>query len=299
MASAPRSTTSASTARRPSPAEKLETRDLEPEPSAPPAALNRIDTPAIERKPWSVVGPDFIAIWGRSDPKDPQPEHLEVLGPNGSGKTFWLAQVFIEMVRRRHSSIIFVATKQADKTIAALGWPVVDTWAGVRKHDQVIFWPRTSKTGKARKAYQAAKIQDLLDRLWEPDANTIVAFDEFAYIESLDQDLAATLQMYLREGRSHGITVVAGKQRAQGVQRDMHSETRVTVGFRMKDKLDNERLAELFGDKKAFLPVVMSLNRGKHEFLLRHDMTDTYVISWVDKPINPKQHAREKSSYRR
>lgn len=296
MATAPRSTTSASTARRPSPAEKLETRDPQPEPAAAPAGA---DAPAIERKPWSQVGPDFIAIWGRTDPKDPQPEHLEVLGPNGSGKTFWLAQVFIEMVRRRSSSIIFVATKQADKTITALGWPVVDTWAGVRKHDQVIFWPRTSATGKKRKAYQAAKIQDLLDRLWEPDANVIVAFDEFAYIESLDQDLAATLQMYLREGRSHGITVVAGKQRAQGVQRDMHSETRVTVGFRMKDKLDNERLAELFGDKKAFLPVVMGLNRGKHEFLLRHDMTDTYVISWVDKPINPKQHAREQSSYRR
>lgn len=299
MASTPVSTTSASTRRRPSPADgsleeaaPLETRATAPVPGA-------LDTPPIERRPWSQVGPDFIAIWGRADPKNPQPEHLELLGPTGSGKTFLLVQIIIEMVRRRGSSVIFIATKAADKTVAALGWPVVDTWAGVRKHDQVIFWPRTSMTGKKRKQYQAAKIQELLDRLWEPDANTIVIFDEFAYVESLDADLAATLQMYLREGRSHGITVVAGKQRAQGVQRDMHSETKVAIGFRMKDKLDNERLAELFGDKKAFLPVIMSLNRAKREFLLHHDELDVYVISWVDKPINPKQVAREQSSYRR
>jgi nucleoside-triphosphatase THEP1 len=291
MATAPRSTTSASTRRRPSPA------DGPLEATAPAPA--DLETPAIERQPWSVIGPDFIAVWGRADPKNPQPEHLELLGPTGSGKTFLLVQILIEMVRRRKSSVIFIATKQADKTVSALGWPVVDTWAGVRKHDQVVYWPRTSKTGKARKQYQAAKIQELLDRLWEPDANTIVIFDEFAYVESLDADLAATLQMYLREGRSHGITVVAGKQRPQGVQRDMHSETKVTIGFRMKDKTDNERLAEIFGDKKALLPVVMSLNRAKREFLLRLDELDVTVISWVDKPINPKQHAREQSSYRR
>jgi hypothetical protein len=224
---------------------------------------------------------------------------MELLGPNGSGKTFLLGQINAEMVRRRQSAIIFVATKAADKTITSMGWPVVSTWRDVQKHDQVIFWPHTSKTGTARKEYQASRIGELLDNLWGAEANTIIEFDEFAYIESLNRDIKDTLQMYWREGRSHGITVVAGKQRPQGVQRDMHSESRVTVAFQMKDRLDNERLAELLGNKRDFLPIIDSLDRSRHEFILRHDLSDSFYISWVDKPVNPAAIAKKTRGYRR
>jgi hypothetical protein len=255
--------------------------------------------PVVERIPWSLLGPSFIESWGRFEPRNPQPEHLELLGPNGSGKTFALAQINAEMVRRRQSSIIFVATKAADKTITSMGWPVVSTWREVQKHDQVIFWPRTSKVGTARKEYQASRISELLDNLWGADANTIVEFDEFAYVESLNRDIKDTLQMYWREGRSHGITVVAGKQRPQGVQRDMHSESRVTIAFQMKDRNDNERLAELLGNKRDLLPVIDSLDRGKHEFILRHDLSDSLYVTWIDKPVNPKVIADKNRGYRK
>ena len=33
-----------------------------------------------ERIPWSQLAQDFAETWGRSDPKDPQPESVEVLG---------------------------------------------------------------------------------------------------------------------------------------------------------------------------------------------------------------------------
>jgi hypothetical protein len=94
--------------------------------------------------------------------------------------------------------------------------------------------------------------------------------------------------MYLREGRSHGITVVAGKQRAQGVNRDMHSETDWKIAFKMNDADDNERLAELFGDRKLFVPVIEGLDRRAHEFLIQHKLSGTQYISWVDKPLAPK-----------
>lgn len=253
----------------------------------------------VEYVPWSVLGPEFIASFGRHNIKNPQPEHLEILGPTGSGKTFLLSQILVEMVRRRHASVIFVATKAADSSVRALGWPVVDSWREVRRFDQVIFWPRTARTGKARQEYQESRIQELLDNLWRENANTIVVFDEFAYIESLSVDMKKTLLMYLREGRSHGITCIMGKQRPQGVQRDMHSESVWTIAFRMTDRQDNERVAEIFGDKKLMLPVVEALDQDRHEFLIQHQISRVQYVSWVDQPIDLAAAAKAHRGYRR
>lgn len=240
----------------------------------------------IPRVPWSDLGPDFIAAWGRPRGKV-MPEHLECLGPTGSGKSYLLVDILRERVRRRASAVVFVATKQADATVHQLGWPITDSWRDVLKHDQVVFWPRTKEIGTARKAYQAAKIQELLDRLWQEDANTVIDLDEAAYVEALTADLKATIQMYLREGRSHGITAVLNKQRAQGIQRDMHSETDWKISFRMNDYEDNERAAQLFGAKRAYVPVLESLDRERHEFLIQHKLTGAEFISWVDRPLAP------------
>lgn len=256
--------------------------------TSPPTArpASRAEIPVIPRVPWSELGPDFIAAWGRPRGKA-MPEHLEVLGPTGSGKSFWLIDVLRERVRRKETSVVYIVTKKADDTIKRLGWPITESWRDVAKHDQVVFWPRTNELGVKRKAYQALKIQDLLDRLWQEDANTVVVFDEFAYIETLTSELRITLQTYLREGRSHGITCVMGKQRPQGTQRDMHSESDWKVAFRMNDFEDNERTAMLFGAKRAYTPVLESLDREKHEFLIQHKLTDSEFISWVDTPLAP------------
>lgn len=252
--------------------------------------------PAVERVPWSVLGPEFIAEWGRPRGKL-EPEHLEILGPTGSGKSFLLVQIITERVRRRQSAVIYIATKAADGTIRSMGWPIASTWREVKKHDQVVFWPRTGSIGKKRKAFQAARIQNLLDELWQEDANTIVIFDEIAYIEGLTADLRDTVQMYLREGRSHGLTCVMGKQRAQGIQRDMHSESDWKFAFKMNDRSDNERLAELFGKKNDWLPIIESLDRERFEFLIQHKLTGATYISWVDKPISPAKVTQQSKGY--
>lgn len=252
----------------------------------------------LERKPWSQLGPAFIRDWSRDERGKYQPEHLEILGQSGSGKSFLLVQILTAMILVRHSSVIYIATKPADSTIAATGWPVVDTWRDVQKYDAVIFWPKTAKTGRARDEYMAAKIQDLLDRLWTPEANTIVVFDEIAKIESLSPDLKATVAMYLREGRSQGIVCVMGKQRGQGVQRDMHSESSWTIVFPLKTTVDREYAAGLLGGKNEWLPVMKTLNKARHEFIIQHQASDSQYISWVDRPLDPTIVARNQSSYR-
>lgn len=253
----------------------------------------------VERIPWSQLGPAFVEVWGRFDPKDPQPESLEVIGQNGSGKSFFVGQLLAEMVRRRGTHFVFVATKPTDKTITRMGLPIVDTVRGFKDHDQCVFWPRTKRTGVARKEYQAGRIRELLDAIWADDeGNIIVVLDEFARIETMSADLREILAMFLREGRSHGITVVAGKQRAQGVNRDMHAESRITVLFPVKDQEDKERLAELLGSRREYLPVVRSLSLADHEFILRHEQADLTVISWIDKPVDVAAIMKRAQGYR-
>jgi hypothetical protein len=174
-----------------------------------------------------------------------------------------------------------------------LGWPVI-TNGDVRKAIKErwsIFWPQTNATGRARKSYQATHFRNLLDGLWHKDANTILMLDDVGYIQSLVTDdgepLNPIIEMYLREGRSCGITNVMLKQRPQGAKREMHSETPWTIAFAPKDEDDQDRWAQLMGNRKAWKPIFAALDNSKHEFVIRNSSTGMSVISWVDTPLKP------------
>lgn len=234
--------------------------------------------------PWSELGPTFIEEWGRPRGKN-EPEHVQILGPSGSGKGVFLRDILLERARRRQSHIVFIATKPADKTTTSMGWPVVDDYRGVLQYPQVIYWPHTNKIGQARKDYLREKVMDLLARMWHPDSNTVVVWDELARAEKLGPDVKETAEMYFTEGRALGITNVYGKQRTQGVGRDATGNTDWKITFRMSDLADSERTAELFGPKKTFVPVIQSLDRERFEFLIQHKLDLQTYISWVDKPV--------------
>jgi hypothetical protein len=246
-----------------------------------------------ERVPWSELEPDFTMAWGRADPANPQPEHLEIFGQNGSGKTRLMLHMLQARMIRRETPAVIVCTKRADDVFTGLGWPVIDRPEDLNKHPNAIFWPQTGAMGTARKDFHDRKIRDLLAKLWVPDSNRIVAFDEVGYLEGLSGETRAMVQQYWREGRSIGITVVGMKQRPQGAQRDMHSETWWTAAFKPKDRGDLERWAELFGARRDWMPVFDTLDADRYEFVLRHSRSGEAYISWVDVPLQqvkpPKQ----------
>jgi nucleoside-triphosphatase THEP1 len=252
-----------------------------------PRRASQVEIPDVPRAPWSEIGDDFLRDWGRPGGKV-EPEHIEVLGPSGSGKSYFVACILLARARGRQSHIVFIATKPADRTILKMGWPIVKDWRGVNQNPQCIFWPRTGAIGARRKAYQEQRIRDLLDRLWEPESNTVIVFDEIAYIQKLSRDLADTIDMYLREARSSGITLVMGKQRPQGVTREMHAETTWVISFKPRDRNDAERTAELFGSKREWTPILESLDNTKHEFLIQNRRTGVTFISWIDVPLKPQ-----------
>jgi hypothetical protein len=246
-----------------------------------------------DRVPWSELGKQFTKAWGRADPANPQPEHLEIVGQNGSGKSYALCTIEQGMQRHRKTSGIIICTKRADSVFAKLGWPVVSSLDELKRERNALYWPQTRATGTARLEFYERKINELLAWLWKPDANVHVAFDEIGYVESLSGESKANVQMYWREGRSLGITVVGMKQRPQGALRDMHSETYWTVAFKPKDRADLERWAELFGARRDWMPVFDSLDRKRREFIIANPVHDEAYISWIDEPLRPVKPKKE------
>ena len=231
-----------------------------------------------------MVGPDFFAAWGYPRGEF-QPEHLAIYGQTGRGKSYFEKYVLMERARLRGSQIVVIATKPADKTLVSTGWPIITSWPpphGWRHrredYDQVIFWAKAKGLGREGQAQQRAQIEELLERLWVPDSNRIVVFDEIAYVEK-ELQLATHTARYFREGRGLGITVVATTQRPAGVSRYMHSETAWTVFFAPKDEEDAERMAQVAGFKNYYMRVLMELDASKYEFLLVHNLTNEAVIT--------------------
>jgi nucleoside-triphosphatase THEP1 len=241
---------------------------------------------APQRIPWSQLGGDFTAQWGRPDGKT-EPEHVEITGQTGSGKTYLLTALLQERALLRGSAEIFLATKRQDRTFDLLGWPVVDSWRELQRYRWAMFWPQTSKIGSARKEYQRGKIEDLLAHLWQPDANVVLAVDEIARVEGLSKEVRELVRMYWQEGRSHGITMIAMKQRPVGVVRDQHSESRWKFVFPPADDDDMKRFAQLLGPPREWEPVLRGLDQENHEFVVRNNVTKDAYISWIDYPLAP------------
>lgn len=257
-----------------------------------------------ERVPWSQLAQDFAETWGRSDPEHPQPESVEVLGIQGSGKTYWVCKAVQERMIVRRTPCIILQSKPDDETIINLGWPIYShgEYQKALKDPWCVYWPQTNALGRARRVYQADAFRNLLDRLWRPQANTIVVWDDIGYIQSLftsdGESLNSYIEMFLREGRSVGLTNVLVKQRPQGAKREMHSETKWTVAYKPKDEDDQERFAQIMGNKKRYLPIFQDMDLKKHEFLIKHFVSDIEYISWVDTDLRPLARPKKENAQR-
>lgn len=254
--------------------------------------------PLPPRVPWETLSVDLIRAWGYPRGKW-HPEHMEVLGPTGSGKSYFLKTILTMRAKIRGSHIVILATKPADETISSLGWPVVTSWPPSqwkKENAQVIYWAKAPTLDNDGLKKQREAVQNLLEKLWRPNSNIVLVLDEIAYIEQ-DLGLRTIIRRYYREARALGITIVAGTQRPQGVSRYMHSESEWTVCFKPKDDEDAERVAQILGNKRYFSRVLMSLDRTKREFLLVHNLTGEAYISHI--PPSKAKRGKERETGQR
>lgn len=247
--------------------------------------------PAPERVPWPELAPSFYESWGRPNGRF-EPEHLTVYGPTGSGKTHFVGQVLAERARLRGSHVTVVATKRADGTLTRMGWPVISDWPPGYGKNCVIYWAKAKGISAAHKVPQRQKVLELMNAVWKPDANMIMYWDELTYLEA-DLRLKTEVSTFYREGRTHGVTNVASMQRPSGVTRLAHSEAGWTVAFKPKDVDDRDRVAEVLGDRALFRHVLAGLDKEKHEFVIRHELTGEAYISHMPPPARRGSSRRD------
>ena len=120
----------------------------------------------------------------------------------------------------------------------------------------------------------------------------LLDIDEMGYVQGLDSELGALVEEYYRECRALGIWLTSTKQRPQGAVRAMHSESSWTAAFQPKDQDDGERVAEVFGSRRQWMPVLDQLDRAKREFLIKDGITGDVFISWIDTPFKPVKAIR-------
>lgn len=229
----------------------------------------------ISRMKWQKLEGRFLREWGRPDGKV-EAEHLAILGPTGSGKTVFMTHVLKMRALLRSSHAVIIATKPADGSMARMGWPVLNKWPPNYGQNDVIYWPKAPKP-EDQVEYQKQKINNMLNDLWGPEANIIVAFDEIAYIET-ELRLKTLITRYWREARSLKITLVATTQRPRFVSRYMFSEPTWGVAFRPNDEDDAIRVAEILGGKKRYIDVLLN-DLERHEFIMVHKPSREAVIS--------------------
>lgn len=272
---------------------------------SPDAARRRQRYEPIERPPevpWSLLAPDFNAVYARNDKGDFTGEHAELTGQSGSGKSYVLGTVIQGYVRQWNTGAVIICTKQQDDSIPLLGWPIVQSFDDLRDYRWAVFWPQTNLMGDDKEKYDEQRIYDLLTRLWTKDANLLLSFDEIGYVEGLSRRVRKLIRQMWREARSHKLAILAMKQRPIGVSRDQHSESRWKFVFPPADEGDMQRFAELLGPAPQWAPILRSLDQEQHQFIVRNTFTKEAFISWVDTPLRPlpsQQHQEPRSTNER
>ena len=236
----------------------------------------------VERYPWAEVGPEFIVAWGRPNGRW-DPEHMTVYGKSGGGKSHFVCYVCKQRALIRASDIVMLSTKRQDKTMTSMGWPLIRSWPPGYGENQVILRIPAKGIDPEHLIPQRKRVRDFMNAIWVPDSNLVVVWDELTYLEQ-DLGLKRQLAMFYREGRGNGITNIATMQRPSGVTRLAHSEAGWTVAFPPKDVDDRDRVAEVLGDKQRFRIILDGLDRTRHEFLMRHDLTGVTFISHLPAP---------------
>lgn len=229
-------------------------------------SLSRPKTDLPGREVTDLAFPPALRyIWGRWK----QGEHVSLIGPTGSGKTF-----FKRYLLRKRGYITTFVTKNSDDELDRIhreeGFTVQRAeWDG-SKNDLIALWPKVLKDqddedfqAMQRYYFKRAIRKAFHQKGWTMD------FDEVSYMcDFLHMD--RTMRWLLQQGRSDKTTIVAATQRPAWIPRAFYSMPTWLVFWANQDAEDLKRISSLGGvDGKVLRREVSELRH--REILVVHN----------------------------
>lgn len=237
--------------------EQTEDRDVEPEVRLTESGITR-------------VGRDeFLTDCWEYEPG----EHVTILGPTGSGKTYLGYQLLDATARPKLPAIVLVmkprdaTVKKWSKTVdfrETKTWPPAPSVWKPKDPRGYVLWPRFRYDPDADNAEQYRQFRRcLLDSYRKGDR---IVFGDEVYSLAEELDLDTELVTLWTKGRSMGCGLWAASQKPTHIPLWAYSMAEHLFLHHDPDKRARQRFAEIGGvDPKLVEDTVMSLKR--HEFL--------------------------------
>lgn len=209
-----------------------------------------------------------------------QGDHVTLLGPTGQGKT----TLALRLLPLRQYVVVF-GTKPRDDSMDYLlsqGYRRISKWDEVgpvnrQTGTKVLLWPDSRKATSATK--QRDVFMEALRDIYE-QGSWACYFDEVLEFTT-DLKMPNMLNLYWRQGRSIGISVIGGSQRPAYVPLYAYSQAQHLFLWRTADRRDTKRLGEISGnvDRRIIESALASLDY--HEPLYVNTRTGEMLVTQV------------------
>lgn len=225
---------------------------------------------SVERVDWET----FLAERFRWE----QGQHITLIGPTGAGKTT-LALALLPL----RQYVMFFGTKPKDRTLDTLvkerGWRKVETWEKMPKVIQknagrFVFWPKYKTPADV--PGQAFEIDTAMREAFVMGGWCLV-IDELWYMDHM-LGLKRMIESLWTQGRSIGLSIVAGTQRPAHVSLLAYDQATHVFFWRDNDERNLKRISGMNGLNAQTIRATVS-TLAPHEVLYVNTRSGAMVVT--------------------